>query len=150
MQGKAFLLLILFIMCKPAKYFRILEVEVNNVNSLEFALPLDEVLRDACKITGISAYPVSSMAVSPVTVAAVVNNTVFNKSTLTLQTKDDQDRIVNLPLQAINPAINNGQIFQIDMPALNTTKCRMRVGNSASLVKGEVWAIGFQYEKSEK
>ena len=130
-----------------AKNFRVVEVLVGNVNQRDFYLPQDEVLRNAKRIVAVESYRVGKSSNAPISGAANVSDTVFNKSFLTLETKDGGTQpITAVPLTDLCKQDNAGVLFEVDLPPLNVSKCKITVPTNASLVATEAWQIGFYYE----
>lgn len=132
-------------MCKQkgAPGFRTIEVETTA--AVDYTLPDDEILRKAKRIIGLVSYKVGTLALSS-TGRPVVNDTVFNKSYLTIITADDRKVLVELPLSDLNRAANSGEIFYVDIPPIAPSKCEIHVGSPAALVTTESFVIGFLYE----
>lgn len=133
-------------MCKQqgAPGFR--TIEVLSTAALSYTLPDDEILRNAKRIIGIVAYKVGTLALSK-TGRPVVNDTVFNKSYLTVITADDRKVLVDLPFSDMNRAGNNGEIFYVDIPPIAPTKCEINVASAAALSASESFVLGFIYEQ---
>lgn len=135
-------------MCKQStKNYRVLEVAIPSTNQRDFYFPQDEILREARKITAIEAFKVGNSSQGPISGLATVNDTVFNKSFLSLQTMGAEEPITNAALVDLSRKDNNGDLFTVDLPPLNITKCRITVPTAASLSTSEVFLIGFHYEK---
>jgi hypothetical protein len=132
-------------MCKATKRFRLVEVDVDSTSKQEFTLKDEEVLREAKKIVGIEAYKVGTVSITP-SQRAVVNDTVFNKSFLTLTSGANDEVITEIPFADLNKAANNGQLFMVDIPPLVPSKCKIVVGTVAALSASETFLLGFHYE----
>ena len=134
-------------MCKekgiPASL--LVEVAIDSASKTEFSLKNEELLGDAKRIIGVSAHKVGSVSIAP-SGSAVVNDTVFNKSFLTLGTPGSKEPISKIPLAELNRAANNGQIFYLDVPPLAPSKCAIKVATVAGLVTTEVFLLTFYYE----
>jgi hypothetical protein len=142
-QGRAFINIT--IMCKGTPRTRLVEVAIDSIVKTEFSLKDEEVLRKAKRIIAIEAYKVGTVSIAPST-AAVVNDTVFDKSFLTLGTEDGEEVIYKLPLADLNRAANNGQLFYVDIPPIAPSKCSIKVATTAALSAAEVFLLCFHYE----
>lgn len=132
---------------QAVKFFRLLEIPVGaNANISEFPFPLDETLQKCKKITSIEVFPINKMSVAP-SGLPTINPTVFGKSAVTLQSVTGEDILIMLPLNRLDTSQNNGIAYQVDIAPLNLTKCKIRTGNGVGVVAGEVFLIGFTYEK---
>lgn len=123
---------------------RIVEVAINSAAVTDFSLKDEEVLRKAKKIIALEAYKVGTVSNAP-SGAAVVNDTVFNKSFLIIGT-EASDEVIKIPLSDLNRAANSGELFYVDIPPIAPSKCSIKVATTASLNTAEVFLLSFHYE----
>lgn len=126
-------------------YFKLLEILCTAAGT-SYNLPTDTVLKDS-QIVGIESYSLADVGLSPKG-AVPVNNTVFNKSFITLVKQEGSvQMIAQLPLTRIRSANNNGERFLTEIDNINPSDCKIDVASSAALVAGEAFLIGVYYTK---
>jgi hypothetical protein len=124
------------------------EVSVDNVNKVQFNLPLDELLQKAKKIIGVEAYLQSVMPIGGVTGAEQQSDAVLRSSFLVLMGVDNSSPIFRIPLIDLMRSINNGDIMQFDIDRININASYIYVsGQSGALDTSKVFFLGFHYQK---
>lgn len=133
-------------MCnKGTKNFRLVVVDSTNANTQDYDLKDEENLRTAKRIVAIEAYKVGTVSNEPGG-RPVINDTVFNKSFLTISTPDSDEVLYKIPFSDLNRAGNNGQLFLVDIPPLAPSKCKIRIASTVGIVTTESFLLGFHYE----
>jgi len=135
-------------MCKDkgTPRYRIVEVDVTSAAVQDYTLTDEEVLRTAKRIIAIEAFMVGTVSTTPKG-RAVVSDTVFKKSYLTIGTADTDEVLTKIPLSDLSRATNNGQLFYVDIPPIAPSKCNIHVGSVAGLSTSETFLLAFHYEK---
>lgn len=105
-----------------------------------------ENLRDV-KINAIQVHPVGKVSITP-DGNAVVNNTVFLKSFLTLSV-DGEESIDTIPLTVFNPADNDGRLFVFSVPkVISWEKSHFNIATDTGMVANEAFIMTVFYEKN--
>lgn len=125
--------------------FLLVEVQMTGAQN-QFSLKDEEILRTAKKIVAIEVYKVDNVTITPKG-AAVVNNTVFEKAFLVIGLADDKQPLMNIPFTSMDKTANQGRPFFVNIPPIAPSKCFVQVGTQAGIVPGEVFLIGFHYER---
>jgi hypothetical protein len=134
-------------MCNiKTKRFRAIEVQIDSVGKQTFTLGDEETLRDAKRIVAIEAYRLADVSMSA-NARALVGDAIFEKSFLTISTKDTDQVHYRIPLTDLCRADNNGQLYEVDIPPIAPSKCEIFVATVAGLSAAESFLLGFHYEK---
>ena len=132
-------------MCtKATKNFRLVVVNITAAKQ-EWNLSDNEDLQQAKRIVAVQAYRVGDVSHAP-DGTPVVNNTVFNKSFLSFQTNDNQEKIQQFPFPDLNRKDNNGELVYVDIPPIAPTKCKIKIATAAGIVVDESFLLGVHYE----
>jgi len=124
-----------------------MEVPIESTSQLQIQLPLNETLRDAKRITGVVAYKVGTVSVAPTSALAVVNNTVFLKSFLTLTNVNNEQALSQIPLSDLERSGNAGIELDIEVAKFSANKSFIQISTAASISTSEVFLLRFEYEK---
>ncbi len=128
---------------KGTKRFRTVIVDCDT--KLEYTLQSDDILNKAKRIVAIEAYKVGDVSKSS-TGRAVVNDTIFSKSYLTISSVETDEVLNKVPFTDLNKKTNNGMLFLVDIPPVAMSKCKIVIPDNAALSAAESWVLGFHYE----
>ncbi|MEO5681455.1 MAG: hypothetical protein ABIQ88_02375 [Chitinophagaceae bacterium] len=126
------------------KRFRVVEV-ICKANQNEYSLLTDDILNSAKRIVAIEAYRVANVSLTPSSLA-VVNDTVFAKSFLTMSTAATDEMLNRIPFTDLDRKANQGELFFVDIPPIVASKCKVFIPTTVGIVAGEAWLIGVHYE----
>lgn len=126
------------------KRFRTIEVAAA-AGKNEYALISEDILNGAKRITAFEVYRVGTVGLTPGN-QVVVNDTIFNKSYLTISTAGADELLNKIPFTSLERKANNGEVFMVDIPPIAASKCKVFIPSTAGLVAGEAWLIGVHYE----
>ena len=123
----------------------IVEVPVGNTASTEFSwgssLPF---LRDCAYIKKIEAFHAEQVSTSP-SGLAVVSKAVFQKSFLKLISGSSQLR--EIALVSISKFTNGTVVEDVNIPAIDTEKTKVKVANTVGLSANECYLFEITYEQ---
>jgi hypothetical protein len=124
------------------------EVQISDTSTLKWKIGDRDNLRDVL-VNAVQVIPVSKASRVPISDNAVVNNTIFLKSTLTLSV-DGEESIDSVPLTVFNPADNDGRLFVFSVPKrINWEKSYFQISNSTGQVANESFLMVVFYEKNK-
>lgn len=121
-------------------------MQVDSTAKQKFNLGDEETLRDAKRIVAIEAYRLADVSMSPAA-RALVGDAIFEKSFLTIGTKDTDQVQYQIPLTDLCRADNDGQLYMVDIPPIAPSKCEIFVASVAGLSAAESFLLAFHYEK---
>lgn len=125
------------------KYFKLFEV-VSDGASRIFNLPTGDILKNS-KVTAVEAYTSGSFATKGTNQQTTAN---LADCYLKLVNQNGETMIDSVPLKRIDPINNNGQPWAVQIDNLNPSDCQIVVGAAAVPASGQVFQIGFYYEKN--
>lgn len=121
-------------------------LEISNVSTqLSYSFPVEIGNISEKRIKNIVSFSSADMDFSP-TANPVIEPVVFKNAYLKLATKGNFVKHVNIPLQMLNTAHNNGQIFDFEGLMIDPKNCAIVLGKNDISQVGKNFVLGFILE----
>lgn len=128
----------------PIVKHELVEVVVRDITQTTILLPDVNNLRNK-EITGIEAFRVASVAVSPNS-RVVVADAIFNKAFLTLIDCENDEDLSQIPLPTLDFSENIGKVKWFADKVIDISKCKIDLSSAAGLVLDTCFLLSFYYK----
>lgn len=119
------------------------EIQCADTSTTKYTFRNQEIIQDML-ILGVETFDEGDLTIYPPSQRAVVNATVFNKTTLSLKVRNSID-VDQVPLFTYHRADNGGNLPFFYPRALNLDQCSINIASAASLSASESFIFLFYY-----
>lgn len=119
------------------------EIQCADTSTLKYSFRNQEIIQDML-IMGVETFDVDDLSAYPPSARALVNTTVFNKTTLSLKVRNSID-VDQVPLLTYHRPDNGGNLPFFYPRVLNLDQCTINIASSASLSASESFVFLFYY-----